>query len=468
MRLHLPSLLLVAVVGGCAKDITLADRDGATSRDVSSSPDSGADVDATAMDGSLADATNTPDAGLIADGSTPLDGGDGPCPGRALCVAYRSITATVGEVVTLVPEVYPPGAAVTFSGILGTSAARAAGRPALIESEVTSVAAVDPSGVLTFRLLEVPPWFWTTTFTFTISVEGEGEMFDVAPSVRVLGNTLIATGSGGDGILAVQSDGAPARGVRSAFPLGTIADGNTIQTPRAMLLSGDGSILVMNDRTGGARIVRFDASSQNNVLDQFDAVFRSGGTMSYSIAELSDGRVAATDFAFSGTPKSQLVLFDADGNHTMTFDAPTRDAQWRGIAAAPNDMLWVADRESNQVVIVSPVTGAVQGTLVDNLPGQPNALLALDDGTLYISGSTFVVRRSPNGDVIAVSGRPGSSSTHWRPLALDGEGRLLVGRDRRDSSTNIAVFEDLQWQGWLRPDGVGGRSLQPWGLVVLE
>ena len=462
------ALLSIALLGcpACAKDIAIR---GPTA-------DSGS-ADATVQD-SLPTTTSdgAADAALDAGGGggdgdpVRLDTGVEPCVGRPFCAAYALTTATVDQVVTVSPVVTPAGAAMAFAAAAtAVELVRAPDRPALDPMEVDYLFEVDAtSGDVTFRMLEVPPWFWTTTFVLPIEITGSASVEQAVAKVTVIGNTLIATGAGGDGIRAVASNGAPARGVRSTYPNAEVLDGQTASAPRAMLVSRDGSLLVHGTSGTTPRIYRVRVSSQNDVIDQFDAMFRPSGTPAYSIAELPDGAVAAPDYNFSATPSSRLLIFNADGSHRRTFNATNADAIWRGVSAGPGGELLIADAHTRAIVVMDPRTGALSAPLVDNLQGQPNAVLTLSDGTVFVAGTGFALRRLPSGERAAVMDLPGSASTHWRPMTAYTPGKILIGRDRRDTRTNVAVVTGRRFTGWLRGDNVGGPSLQPWGLAFLD
>lgn len=409
------------------------------------------------------------------------DAGFDPCVGLLYCLRGFTPSVVVIKVretaaVTVVVD-NPMGLTLQYS-VEPTMirARRPAGRPALVMADVQLEATISQNGVLSFRVLDVPPWFFTTGFEVPVRVKGpsSGDVELTAfAEVKVVGNTVFASGTEGT-IYAVASDGRPATRDGS-YPTGQLIE-QLVEDTRAILLLKDGSLLVYEDGVSPKRLLKFGLTGPDALLDTFDfrdvnqdPLIKSGAVIPYNIAELPDGRIVVTEYQFagiSGTPKSRLLVWKADGTFDRAVSAPGPDEQWRAVTYGPNDEVLVADRDLMKIVRYDPSTWLPAGDFLDTLPSAPHGLMATPEGDVYVGGSGYALQVRGGGRM-AIVDLP-SSSIAWRNFAPYGAGRVVAANDVQTASGNIAIFDDARFDGYLRPMNAGGRVTAVWGVAFLE
>jgi hypothetical protein len=478
------ALTLALLASACGQEVVAPP---CTDHDAAPPGDAGPTSDAASADaGPLGPDAEAGDAGprdAVAQDASPSDAGNPACPGRYCLTALvaSSTRVDVREVVTLTPTVDNPGGqALTFSAspaeLVG---ARRPGRPAVVLSELGIQLDVDAAtGVTTFRITEVPPWFMATTFRVRVRAEAAGGPSAYAEAeVHVRGNTVYSgTYSDRARVYAVASDGRPARATGPGLTSGELIT-QLARAPAALLLSRDGSLLV-HDSGGPSsppRLLRFELTGHDQQLARFAEQDAQGQvlldrdpTYPYSLAELPDGRVALVDYDFSRSPKSRVLLYAADGGHSATFVAPEPLAIWTGIGVGPGGELLVTRLDGGgRVERLDPATGVALGVLVDGLPSSARAVLGRPDGSVYVSGDGYVVRTA-GAQRSLVGVLPGSTSAPWRILAPGSDGHVLAANDELSDSAAPVVVDGRTVIGPLRRPGAGNISTTLRGMAYLE
>lgn len=475
---------LALLASACGQDVVAPP---CTTHDAESSVDAGALSDAAREDSGErpSDAGGADGGGLdaTAPDAAPIDAGNPACPGRYCLTGLvaSSTRVNVREAVMLTPTVdNPDGLALTFSAspaeLVGV---RRPGRPAVVLSELGVQLDVDSAtGVTTFRITEVPPWFMATTFRIRVrAAAGAGPSAYAEAEVHVRGNTAYSgTYSDRARVYAVASDGRPARATGAGLTSGELIT-QLARAPAALLLSRDGSLLV-HDSGGPSsppRILRFELTGHDQQLARFaeqdgqgQVLLDRDPTYPYSLAELPDGRVAVADYEFSRTNKSRVLVYAADGSHVATFPSPEPMATWTGIGAAPSGEILVTRLDGGgRVERLDPGTGAVLGVLVDGLPSSARAVLGRPDGSVYVSGDGFVVR-TMGAQRSLVGVLPGSTTAPWRVLAAGSDGYVWAAHDELSDSAAPIVVDGRTVRGTLRRPGAGNVSTTVRGMAYLE
>jgi len=470
--------LLLVLLSACGQEVVTPP---CNDHDASTLPanDAAPNTDATAT--SL-DATATqPDASARDDATvTALDAA--ACAPYCLTgLAASSTLANVREGVTLTPTIdNTTGVPLVFSvRPAELRSTRAMGRPPLVLSEVAISLIVDPStGVVTFRLTDVPAWFIATTFHVRVYAKGpsgnDPEVFAEA-DVKIRGN-LVFSGEYSDfaRVYAVASDG---RLPRPSMP--TLTRGELItqlaRDPAAVLMSKNGTLLVMDVGSTPQRVMRFELTGNDQQLSTFaladaggTAYLDNSGSYTHSMVELPDGKVVALDHQFNRSPKSRLVLWNADGTYDRTLPAPDPATVWDGIGLHANgELLLTRFDAGGSVQRIDARTGDLLGVFADNLPNTPRAVLGLRSGVTYVSGDGYVLRIQGLQRSLVQALPGGSFAQWWCMVPLEGERILAISEERGDSNIPI-VIEGRQFTGRFRAMGAGNISTQLFSLTYLE
>lgn len=493
MRRYGGALLAIAAgawLAGCGQEIVVVQCDGHDQID----PDGGtAQADATPGADAQGDA-GIVDRGVTDSGDVPgPDGGDAgadPCSGAGYCLEALTASAdrvNVREVVTLTPVVRNPGqVALTFSVRADTiTTTRKADRPPLELRDVTLELNVDPvTGAASFAITQVPPWFIATTFRIPVFAKGPGagdpEVFAEA-EVHVRGNTAIA-GQGVEGVrvYTVASDGRPAAAISPNHNRGELISTGA-RSPRALLMASDGHLLVYDYGVTPSRILRFELTGENvqvGELAHSDTSMQPAvpylsddNSHPYSLAELQDGRIVTVDYSFTRTPRSRVVVWNADGSFGRFITPVNPSVTWSGVGVRDNGELLVMQRDgsNSRVLRIDVASGQeLAPDLADTLGLAGRAVLGVPGGDAYASLDGAVMRVSAGNVKIRIANLPGTSSTWWRGLAPYDQGRVLAINDTSGEVNNIAIIENRDFVEWLRPSGAGGLNGSVYGVAYLE
>ncbi len=139
-----------------------------------------------------------------------------------------------------------------------------------------------------------------------------------------------------------------------------------------------------------------------------------------------EARTGATHRVWAVNPDNDSVSVFDTATRTRVAEIPVGTAP-RSLALAPDGRVWVVNKGSATVSIVSPTTLAVVQSIALPRASQPYGIVIAADGTAFVSQeATGVVTR------IAASGSPGASASlgqHVRHLALNAAGtQLMVAR----------------------------------------
>jgi hypothetical protein len=490
IRLRTAALTTFALaLWGCGQEIVVVqcdghdqERDGGTNPGQDARPP-GADAGGPEDRGPAGD-TGSQDTGLL-DTGTP-DGGQDPCAAGRYCL--RSLTASservnVRESVTLTPVIDNPSrTALTFSvRPLEIGSERKQGRPPLVLREVTIDLSVNPqSGVATFVVNSVPPWFLATTFLVRVYAKGpavsDPEVFAEA-RVHVRGNVAFSAYGADYAVYTVASDGRPSRAVTPGSMRGELVTSVAVQ-PRALLLAKNGTLLVYDHGVTPPRILRLELTGENVQIGAFEhsdaqmmPYLSESNAYPYSLAELPDGRIVTSDYETTRTPKSRLVLWNADGSFSRFMNPVDPQEVWSGVSVRENGELLVVVREgtNGRVLRIDAMTGQVITPALADTRAWPRVVLGVPGGDAYVGTDGAVFRVSMGGTKIRISTLPTTEFTYWRSLAPFDSGRILTSNDTSSSdSTNIAIIEGRDFVSWLRPTNVGGTSGSVYGLAYLE
>ena len=254
----------------------------------------------------------------------------------------------------------------------------------------------------------------------------------------------------------------------------------TFQRPRALALSGDGSLVVVDHYGELLRVIAPDPrgfAAVPLVLAELPplyrvegveaSVFTGDGGRTYSdgppgvarfgitrgLALAPDGSVVISDVvthAISRIAPDGTVTTLAGGSREGYRDGPGQDAWFNqpvGLAVAADGSIYVADSRNDRIRKIAPdgVVSTVAGNgeagplpQAEDAPAlevrinRPSGLAFDGDGSLYILTSTQILRLSPEGTVSRVSW----GAENWRGLVSDGEGGLFyVERGTGDGFT---------------------------------
>lgn len=456
------------------------------------------------------------DAHADAGAGGPLDGADAPLDAetprdagaedaRALDAAGRDAAiadpCTTGRfcflgLVASAPRVSPgepvrftadventAGVALTFR--LPTNAVRferAPGRPAVVPSEVSVTAQlVDASrGVVELVVRDVPPWFYETTMFVRVEAsEAGGPVVSREASVVVRGNVVFTLGQAG-GVYTLTAAGRTPTTQIPAYRSGQLAD-MLVSVPRAVFARRTVPELLVYDvdgRNDRADVMRLEVTAHDvalGTLTRDDPQGRRllGGPNTDSnnsvLAELPDGRMLAVQYDFTTNPKSQLVVWAADGTLEQVVPAPTADEEWRSVAVRSNGDVLVGGRVdgAGQVLRFDPMTWTRRDPpLVERAPSSVIALLAMRTGVVYVAGTGFILQVSANGATAPVTGLPTTSVAFWRGLARIDDDRIVAACDE---GQYLGVVQGRAWAGWFPAMGTTlASSTGGAGLTSLE
>ncbi len=477
MRPFMPLLLLVPTLAGCGQTITVLACDAHDPLPDGGATDSEANdlgIDGGATDFGLMDA-GFADAGPIDTGPTdagPSDAGPQPCaPNLEFCLDDLLVSASetvVRRAVTITPVLRNPNSlTLEFTVQAEPRTRRRAGLPPLNLSDLRYTLTGDRlTGEVTFQVTDVPTFFATTTFIIgltatrgTVSVYAEAE-------VTVRGNVVA---SDTNNVFAFASDGRFARSVSAQN--GRLLYGTTfVRGPRDLLVAQDGTLIV-RDRTE-QRLKRFSLEAENSQLPDFEANDATSEPLVSSaecrgLAQLPDGRIALVNYDFSRNPKSELVLWHADGRFDRRFDAMNIEAQWSGVAAnAAGELLVLERSNTGRIVRLNANDGRELGTIAGTVSSGWN-LTMLPNGMLYVGTNGAIFRITPQGARQMVSMVPGFSSDYWQYLAPFGPDGVVSSRDSYELN-NMTAIEGLVSGGWWRDASTSGIQLWPLGLATLQ
>lgn len=447
-----PVLTLALALVGCRQEVVASacgDAHAETDAMADASPGDAGSTDAQGMDAGASDAA--------AEDAMPS------CePFCLLSVTVSAPVADVKEAVTLTPVLDAIGSGPWEISAPSWRAERAPGRPAVVPAELTVSVSASATQV-TFVVQEVPPWFFETTFIVTVRVRDAASGFtdSLEAAVKIRGNVLLSGGVDGK-VYAVASDGRPAAGVGGRLADGALLD-QLVETPRAMQLLADGTLLVHDEAARPPRIGRFELTGKDVSVGELQyrdgqgmSVFHNEQNAAYGLALLPDGRAIYPEYHFAGAsnePKSRLMVWRADGTFERSVWAPSSTEQWRGATTAPDGKVLVADRGLDVVTRYDPTTWLPDGTVVDMLPDAAYAVEATERA-LYVTGYQFIWEVGWAAGRAAIADLPGSSST-WRGITAYEGGRLLAIRDTQDAATNVVLIEGRRFVRYFRVANAG-------------
>lgn len=484
-------LLALPAIAACGQEIVVVGCDGHEDSDATNPrPDAG-DGGVTTQD------TGADDRGQIDSGVAGMDaqgqelgpdGGVDPCTTGGYCLRGLTVSAeraNVREPVTFTPMISNPNnVALTFSvrpqEITGT---RRANRPAFRLQEITVDLSVDPAtGVATFSVTQVPPWFIATTMQIKVYAKGPNANdpeVSASAEVHIRGNTVFTASTiDGVNVYAVASDGRPARAITPGRMRGELITDNADE-PRALLMANDGTLLVYDYGVTPSRILRFELTGENVQIGSFEhsdnmqmPYLSDGNSYPYSLAQLNDGRIATVDYNFSRQPRSRIVLWNPDGTFNRIITPVDPNIAWSGVGVRENGeiLAMVRDGSNSRIMRIDPTSGqALTPDLADTLQNAGRVVLGVPGGDAYAGLDGAVMRVSAGGVKIRISTLPTQPSTYWRALARYADGQILAANDNSSGdSQNIAVIENRDFVRWLRPTGVGGANGSVYGIAYLE
>lgn len=481
--------LATSMFAACGQTIVVVECDGHAAEDAKAGDAGFAEADgadATLDAGALPDAADgggpPADTGVLDSGALP-DAGPGCGSYCIRSVMASSIRVDTREVVTLTPVVENPGQVALSYRVKPAEIplTRPPTRPAAVLRELTIDFTVDPvTGIGSFRLADVPPWFMSTTFELRIYAKGPGagdpEVFGSA-LVTVRGNFAFSAQVSTDGaVIAVASDGRPAR----ALPPKTHGELATmlVRDPRAVLLTKAGTLLVYDYGLAEPTLVQFELTGEDQQLSTFASRDAQGAqlfddsNMAYnSIAELADGRFAVVDVNTGRTQYSRLVLFHPDGTFDRVILAPAQNTYWGGVGVRENGELLLARREGtlSRVERFDPMSG-VQLTpdFINNLPDTVRAVHGVPGGGAYVSGDGYVLLIGATGSRSSVTPLPGGGATYWRGLAPFEPGRIIAITDDYSSTSGLDVIEGRMWIKNIRQPNASNVQTGIQGAAFLE
>lgn len=463
-------LALAALLFGCPQTLVVY-------------PDAGAPTDASSRDdaGFAEDAGFAPDGGSTDDDAGSTDAGvEDPCEDEAYCLTVSPVTARVNvrEAVTIEATIDNPSGAPLRAALCGEPprSRRAANRPALVLGQLSYT--LEPTAnatTFTFRVDEVPPWFFATTFEVDVCLYEEvTERQRATVEVHVRGNVLISAQY--QGVFAVASDGRPARGKNGAYPDAVLLD-DTITSASALRLTRAGELLVFDPNASPSRIARYALDGQDVRLQTFDYTEAQLGVPEiyydnvaiFTIAELDDGGFALADTHNSGTATPRVMIWNADGTFRRQLLGGAASDEWRSVAFADGELL--IGRSYNiagDVIRLDPVTGV---TLEPPFAADVNrwifALEPLPDGRVAVGAERLAMVASPGGGAVSVNDIPSGGSAEFRAITRFDD-KLLFATGHQGDSENVAMVDGRNFAGWFRVAGSGGPVIVPYGLAYLE
>jgi hypothetical protein len=412
------------------------------------------------------------DSGPIADGAAPLSDGCLACTGAPYCFTTLTpshVRADVREPVTLIPQISNPGRqALSFR--VDPSEIKTTRRPQLPPARIADLSLVlvasSTTGIVTFTVNDVPPWYAETTFTIRLhasSATGSDVCVDASISVR--GNTLLAASGGG--IYAVASDGRPARSVR--LTQGLLVGTPYVELVGSLLVAQDGTLLVADAEYGGMmpRLKRFELSGEDVALPAFAAtdsqnvpLIPSQSSIS-SLGQLLDGRVAAL------LPAQSIVLWHADGSYDRTLVSDAL-SPWSALAMSAsrtaNELLLV---DRYQVTRIDPDTGSILGEVTTQVV-DCRSLLSLPTGDIYAGCAGEIDQISPQGVLTKISMIPNPQNSSWGWLGSFSDGRVIASDGSTSDSTGVIIVDQTSWIGFVRAQNSGNATVEVDGLAYLE
>jgi hypothetical protein len=450
--------------GGDLGDGTMNGTDGSTGGDVAPGADAG-----------MSDGNDKHGDASGGDGSTG-DGGSVSCANAPYCIRMLTASkpkANVREAVTFAPTIdNPENKTLTFRVDMSEiRTSRRAALPAAHVSDLSVSLLVDQTGVATFTVNDVPTWYATTNFTIRLhaSQAGGPDVYAEA-AVAVRGNVLASDNA----VYAITSDGHPAHSVN--FSQGELISGSSfIQTPRAMTLAQDGTLIVFDIGVTPPRPRRFDLSGENVGLGDFasmDAMSMPlipADNMAGGLTQLMDGRFALVIYSFSRTTDSAIVLWKSDGMLDRVLNATNPTVHWQSVAGSQttNELLVLEDASAGRLIRLNPDTGAELGIVATDI-AIGRSVRAMPDGNAYVGISGAILRVTPQGGKSMVSMLPGASSDYWNSIDTYSDGRIIAGSDASSDTQGIVIIDGTTFTGNLRAMNVSNPTIEAHGLVYLE
>lgn len=410
-----------------------------------------------------------------------------PCTSGRFCFLGLLAAAprvSPGEPVRFTADVEnTAGVALTFR--LPTNAVRferAPGRPAVVPSEVpVTVQLVDPArGVVELAVQDVPPWFYeTTVFVQLEASEGGGPVVSREASVVVRGNVVFTLGQSGAVYTLTAAGRRPTTQIPS-YRNGELAD-MLVSVPRGVHARRTVPELLVYDvdgRNDRPDVLRLEVSGHDVSLGTLTRDDAQGRRLLYAttsesnhsvLAELPDGRMVAAQWEFTANPRSQLVVWRADGTLDRVLPAPTPNEEWRTVAVRADGEVLVGGRVDGvgQVLRYDPSTWTRRDPpLVERAPGVVTALLAMRTGVVYVGGTGFILHVAASGATSPISGLPTTSVALWRGLARIDDDRIVAACDE---GQYLGVVQGRAWAGWFPAMGTSlASSTGGAGLTSLE
>jgi hypothetical protein len=311
-------LLAASLLSACSQEIVVIACDG----HVADAPaDAGSRSDAGVFDTGPAPDAAPADAGFEVDAGPRPDAGFDPCSGKPFCL--RALTAAapvvdVRESAVLTPTIdNPTNTVVRFEvDVAELRLQRTGAGPTVAAGDLVINLGADAAGLVTLRVADVPPWFTETRVTVTLHGVGpNGERSSVEGEVVVRGNVAFSAGSEGR-VYAVASDGQPAT-LGGRYAGGILLEALT-GSPRALLLSRDGRLVVWDDGPNPNRLLRFDLTGKDVLQRELEhtamgaPIAREGASNVLDLAELPDGRLVVPEHEFAGpsaSPKARALIW---------------------------------------------------------------------------------------------------------------------------------------------------------------
>ena len=482
--------LLAVFVAGCPRAIDVADRPNGSGPSTSRDASAGTDGSGPAADGG--DAGRGGDTGSRTDiGSSQVDAGlpdSGGMPGcgaapYCFTLAAEPQTVRVREAATLTPQVTNPGNVTLAYSLCAPepSASRRPMRPALVLSEIEHQLGVDAaSGMVSFQVDTVPPWFFATRFGIELCAKGpdpQDPTVRASAEVEVMGNVLVSAAY--QGIFAFSSDGVTARGVGDAYPDGTFIDAS-LQRATGLRLAQDGTLLVHDDGARPSRILRYVLTGP----DQLDAAFAHEAAQLngvdplyydnvaiFTIAELPGGGFAMADSHNSGMHHPRIMVWNADGSFRRQILGGTSSDEWYSVGALTQGEFLVGLQVNirGQVVRVEAATGLyLEPPFSSDFRRTVHVIEPMPDGHVYVAGEWFAARLNDRGGNVPIAGLPDVNRRDWRAITRFGAERVLIANDHQGDTANVAIVRGTQFEAWFRRAGNSAGLIVPYGLVYLD
>jgi large repetitive protein len=200
-----------------------------------------------------------------------------------------------------------------------------------------------------------------------------------------------------------------------------------------------------------------------------------------SVPSLPGTAVASSNLAFESRPgtSGRIWVANIDNDTVSVFDTVTRsklaeipvDARPRGIAIAPNGLIWVSSKGLSTLGIIDPVSLTLQRTISLPRASEPFGVVVGPDGTAYVAleATGRVLKLDSSGNVLQSL----DVGTNPRHLALSAAGDLLlVSRfiTRPQPGESTAVVQTTQ--NGVAQGGeilvVDAASMTSTGTIVLQ